>query len=49
MDVTGAVIAGVAADNGRVSFALRNNSTNLVVYSSKEGAHPPELVVVTSP
>ena len=47
VDVTAAVSAGVADDNGRVAFALSNDSSNLVVYSSKEGAHPPELVVVT--
>jgi M6 family metalloprotease-like protein len=42
LDVTGAVTG-----NGRASFALTNDKTDLVVYSSKEGAHPPQLVVVT--
>jgi dipeptidyl aminopeptidase/acylaminoacyl peptidase len=46
VDVTQAVIDGLANDNGRVSFALANDSRNRVAYSSKEGAHPPELVVV---
>ena len=32
---------------GRYTFALRNNSSNRVKYSSKEGVHPPELVVKT--
>ena len=42
LDVTGAVTG-----NGRASFALTNDKTDLVVYSSKEGAHPPQLIVVT--
>jgi dipeptidyl aminopeptidase/acylaminoacyl peptidase len=49
VDVTQAVIDGIANQNGRVSFAITNDSTNLVTYSSKEGARPPELVVVTAP
>jgi hypothetical protein len=44
LDVTNAVIAALGGD-GRVSLALANHSRNLVTYSSKEGAHPPELVV----
>lgn len=47
LDVTAAVVAALN-DNGRVSLLLTNDSTNLVTYSSKEGAKPPELVVVTS-
>lgn len=47
LDVTSAVVAALN-DNGRVSLLLTNDSTNLVTYSSKEGAKPPELVVVTS-
>ncbi len=42
LDVTGAVVG-----NGRASFALTNDNADLVVYSSKEGAHAPELIVVT--
>lgn len=49
VDVTPAVIAGLANYNGRVSLALRNRSANLVAYNSKEGAHPPELIVVAAP
>ena len=41
-DVTPAV---VAAAGGPVSFALRNASSDLVVYHSGEGARPPELVI----
>lgn len=48
LDVTSAVVAALG-DNGRVSLAIANDSRNLVVYSSKEGPHPPELVIVTSP
>lgn len=42
LDVTPAV-----AGNGRASFALSNDSANQVSYGSKEGAHAPQLVVVT--
>jgi hypothetical protein len=49
VDVTQAVIDGIAYQNGRVSFAITNDSTNLVTYSSKEGTRPPELVVVIAP
>ena len=42
LDVTGAVTG-----NGRASFALTNDKADLIVYSSKEGAHAPELVIVT--
>lgn len=42
MDVTAAITG-----DGRASFALTNDSANLVTYSSKEGAHAPELVIVT--
>jgi hypothetical protein len=34
--------------NGSFAFALRNSSSNAVEYSSREGSHPPELVVETS-
>ncbi|MGH7598390.1 MAG: DUF7594 domain-containing protein, partial [bacterium] len=36
LDVTPAIIG-----NGVYSFAIKNNSPNAVLYSSKEGAHPP--------
>jgi hypothetical protein len=49
IDVTQAVIDGLANDKGRVSFALANDSSNQVAYSSKEGKHPPQLVVVITP
>lgn len=47
LNVTSAVVAALG-NNGRVSLALTNDSNNLVIYSSKDGAHPPELVVVTN-
>ena len=47
LDVTGAVIAALGSD-GRVSLALTNDSRNMVTYSSKEGPHPPELVIITN-
>ena len=40
VDVTAAI-----AGNGPVSFALRGANADLVVYSSSEGAQPPELVL----
>lgn len=46
LDVTAAVVAAQGS-NGRISFAVVNDSTDLVGYSSREGAHAPELVVVT--
>jgi len=48
LDVTSAVVAALV-NNGRVSLLLTNDYSNLVTYSSKEGLHPPELVIVTSP
>lgn len=47
VDVTAAVVAAQLGD-GRASFAVVNDSADLIGYSSKEGAHAPELVVVTS-
>jgi hypothetical protein len=44
VDVTAAVTG-----NGRVSFAITNNSSDVVVYSSKEGIKSPELIVITGP
>jgi hypothetical protein len=50
VDVTSAAQQALATNNGRLSLALHNNSTNQVVYSSKEGAHPPELIIeMTTP
>ena len=40
VDVTAAI-----AGNGPISFALRGANADLVVYSSSEGARPPELVI----
>ncbi len=45
VDVTAAVIQAMAEENGRVSFAIRNSSTNLIKFSSKEGVKAPELIV----
>ena len=42
LDVTAAI-----SGNGTYSFAIRNNSTDLCTYSSREGQRPPELVVRT--
>jgi hypothetical protein len=44
LDVTSAITG-----NGTYSFAIRSNSTNSVIYSSKEGANPPRLVVTAAP
>jgi hypothetical protein len=50
VDVTSAARDALATNNGRLSLALRSNSTNLVVYSSKEGVRPPELIIeMTTP
>lgn len=46
IDVTAGVVAALGSGS-RVSFALTNDSTNLAAYSSLNGVHPPELVVVT--
>jgi hypothetical protein len=35
-------------DNGSFAFAVRSSSNNAVEYSSREGSHPPELVIETS-
>jgi hypothetical protein len=34
--------------NGTYSFGIRNGISNLAMYSSREGAHPPELVVTAT-
>ncbi|MFQ5650950.1 MAG: DNRLRE domain-containing protein, partial [bacterium] len=44
LDVTSAL-----AGDGIVSFGIKNAVSNSVFYSSKEGIHAPELVVVTAP
>lgn len=49
VDVTAAVVSALSAGDGRLSLAIRNHSTNVVAYSSKEGTRPPELVVVYRP
>jgi hypothetical protein len=43
LDVTPAV-----AGNGPVAFGLLSSSTSSTYFSSREGAHPPELVVTTN-
>jgi hypothetical protein len=56
LSTLGAVVAGntvefdvtaAVAGNGTFSFAISNNSNDLIEYVSKEGANAPELVVVT--
>ncbi len=42
LDVTPAVTG-----NGVISFGLMNNSSNSVMYSTREGDHAPELILVT--
>ncbi len=42
------VSAAVTGD-GTFSFALKNANTNSAIYSSREGAHPPELVLTLGP
>ncbi len=46
MDVTAGVVAALGGGS-RVSFALSNDSADTVAYSSRNGAHPPELVIVS--
>jgi trimeric autotransporter adhesin len=41
-------LAGAVTANGTYSFALRNASGTSVLYSSREGANPPQLVISTS-
>ena len=43
-DVTAAITS-----NGIYSFGLTNGSSDSVYYSSKEGSHPPELVIASGP
>lgn len=40
LDVTGATLG-----SGMAAFGIANASTNSIFYSSREGAHPPELVL----
>ncbi|MDZ7343173.1 MAG: DNRLRE domain-containing protein [candidate division KSB1 bacterium] len=42
LDVTSAI-----AGDGIYSFGLKNNSTDVVYYSAKEGANPPQLIIYT--
>jgi PKD repeat protein len=44
VDVTGAI-----GTPGLESFILRSSSSNSVLYSSREGANPPQLVIQTAP
>jgi hypothetical protein len=39
-------VASAVAGNGTYSFAVSGGSSNVVDYSSSEGANPPQLVVV---
>jgi hypothetical protein len=43
-DVTAGVLAALAGGN-RVSFGLKNASSDLIIYSSKEGNYAPQLVI----
>ncbi len=38
-------LTSAVGGNGIYSFGLTSSSSNSVIYSSKEGAHPPELVI----
>src|SRR6185295_6967695 len=40
-------VSSAVAGPGLVSFALAGGSTNSALYSSRQGANPPELVVTT--
>jgi len=40
-------VTPAVSGNGTYSFAVMNAASDLVWYSSKEGAHPPELVIRT--
>ena len=42
LDVTAAI-----AGNGTYSFAITANSTSRIAYNTKEGANPPQLIIVT--
>jgi|GEM_PF-376794 len=41
-------VSGAITGDGTFSFGLKNRSSDKVIYSSKEGGSPPELVVVTT-
>ena len=43
LDVTSAITG-----NGTISFGMQSGSTNSALYSSKEGANPPELMIQSS-
>ncbi len=38
-------VTDVVTENGTYSFAMKTQSADTVVFSSKEGSHPPQLVV----
>jgi hypothetical protein len=40
-------LTGAVAGNGTVDLVLLNASTNSAIFDSREGAHPPQLVVTT--
>jgi flagellar hook assembly protein FlgD len=40
-------VTAAVTGNGMFSFGLKNNSADVVYYNSKEGGHPPELVIET--
>ncbi len=40
-------VSAAVSGNGTVSFGLKNSSSDKAIYSSREGASPPELVLVT--
>jgi hypothetical protein len=44
VDVSGAISA-----NGTYNFVIQDGSTNSAFYSSREGAHAPELVISQTP
>jgi len=42
-------VSAAVTQTGVISFGLTSSSTNSVRYSSREGSHPPELVLQTDP
>ena len=43
------VVTPLVTGNGTVSFGLSSAVTDSVIYSSKEGTNPPQLVVTSTP
>src|SRR5262249_61082270 len=41
-------LTGVVTGNARYDFGLVNDETDSAIYSSREGAHPPQLVIETT-